>query len=117
MRRSGLRPRPPLDHRSEPGYAAWHAPIFGVCSVCGQRGPLERHHVVGEQVVRRERGDPYDLRNSLELGRYCACHRRHTSAVARLPVSVLRSEHLAFMVELLGEDRAALYVVRYYRVG
>jgi hypothetical protein len=117
MRRSALRPRPPIDHSTEAGYREWHAPIFGCCSACGERGPLERHHVVTERHVRLAGGDPYDLRNSLELGRYCLCHRDHTSAARRLKVSVLTSEHLAFMVELLGEDRACAYVVRMYRVG
>lgn len=118
MRRSTLRPRPPVDRSAEPGYREWHAPIFGTCEVCGMgHQPLERHHVMHEQHVRREAGWAYDMRNSIEIGRYCACHRQHTSATRRLPASKIPQPALAFMVELLGEDRTADYIVRYYRIG
>ncbi len=117
MRRTPLIPRPPADHSHEPGYREWHAAISGRCEVCGMRGPLERHHVVAEQVVRREHGAVWDLSNSLELGRYCACHRRHTNAVSRLPRSAVPPSAERFAVELLGEDRAADYLSRYYSGG
>jgi hypothetical protein len=76
--------------------------------------PLERHHVITEQTVRREHGDPWNLCNSMELGRYCACHRRHTSAAGRLPLTAVPDAALAFAVDLLGEARAADYLARYY---
>jgi hypothetical protein len=64
--------------------------------------------------VRREHGDPWDLRDSLELGRYCACHRRHTSAVARLSLVIVPAAAIAFAVQLLGEHQAAAYLARFY---
>jgi hypothetical protein len=42
------------------------------------------------------------------------CHARHTSAMYRIHVENLPDAALAFAVDLLGEDRAALYVERYY---
>ena len=116
MRRSPLRPKPPPDHRDEPGYWEWKALTWGECAVCGERGQLERHHVVSEQHVRREGGDPYALANSMLLGLFCRCHSRHTNAAERLPASAITAQNLAFMVSLLGEDRTAGYIARYYRV-
>lgn len=116
MRRTPLLAKPPTDHSSEPGYKAWHAAVYGNCAVCDHPGRLERHHVLHEQHV----VDParvWDLANSLLLGVHCRCHSRHTTAAERLPASAITAQNLAFMVELLGEDRAADYVVRYYRVG
>ena len=117
MRRVPLRTVPPADRRAEPGYREWHQPMYGLCSCCGERGSLERHHVVREQDVRREHGQPWDLRNSVMLGRWCPCHRDHHTGAHRLPASLLTVPNLEFMVELLGEHGAADYVVRHYRVG
>lgn len=86
--------------------------------MCGQTGLLLRHHVVTEAHVRVAGGDPYDLRNGMLLGYFaCSCHRDHHHAIRRLPASKLTSENLAFMVALLGEDRAADYLTRFYAVG
>lgn len=119
MRRVPLKAALPADHRSEAGYREWHAPIFGQCANCGT-GPqrLERHHAIHEQHVRLEGGAPWDLRNSIALGVHlCRCHSRHTTAAERLPVSLVGPVQLGFALELLGEDRTALYLARYYRVG
>ena len=115
MRRVPLRLVAPVDRSGEPGYRAWHAPVFGHCSVCGEGpGRLERHHVVHEQHVRAEGGAPWDLRNSWLLGTHCPCHSRHTSAAQRLPASKLPAEAIEFAIELLGAGPADLYFDRYY---
>ena len=116
MRRVPMRTAPPVDRTHEPGYKAWHAPVFGRCAVCDHPGRLERHHILHEQHVPDE-ARVWDLANSLLLGVHCRCHSRHTNAAERLPASAITPGNLAFMVELLGEDQAADYVVRYYRAA
>lgn len=116
MKRTPLIARPGPDRRSEPGYRAWHTPAHGPCAACGTRGLLLRHHVVLEQTVRREGGDPWDLANALALGYYgCACHRQHHHATRRLPLAIVPPAAVAFAQALLGEARAADYLARYYR--
>lgn len=115
MRRSPLRARPPVDRSDEAGYRAWHTPVWGPCAVCEKRGLLLRHHVILEQHVRIEGGDPWALANSLALGYFaCSCHRRHHSACARLPISCVPAAAIAFAVQLLGAERAEDYLKRYY---
>ena len=115
MRRSTLRALPPVDRTGEPGYRAWHAPVYGRCAVCGA-GPmrLERHHVIAEQHVRAAHGDPWDLRDSWLLGAHCRCHSRHTTAAQRLPASGIPAPAIEFAIELLGAEPADLYFDRYY---
>jgi hypothetical protein len=110
-----LVPRPPADHSSEPGYREWHAPLYGRCAICARPGPLERHHVVTEAHVRIAGGDPWALSNSLELGRYCACHRSHHQATRRLALAKVPDAAVRFAVALLGEERAEDYLKRHYR--
>ena len=76
---------------------------------------LERHHVIAEQRVRREGGDPWDLRNSWLLGAYCKCHSRQTTAAERLPAAKIPPDAVEFGIELLGQERWELEVERYYR--
>ena len=102
---------------AEPGRAEWKAERNGPCGVCGRRGRLLRHHVVYEQHVRNEGGDPWDLRNALDVGRYCDCHdKHHRSGPGRVPIPLRKipTEAYAFARELLGEDRADDYFGRYY---
>lgn len=113
MRRPPLQVRPPVDHSGEPGYRAWHAPIFGCCAVCSQPGRLVRHHVVTERHVREAGGDPFDMRNSLALGMHCRCHRDHHGAARRLPLAKLPGDAVDFCTELYGEG-AGDYLARYY---
>lgn len=117
MRRSTLKPAPPVDHRNEPGYREWHKPVFGDCARCGEgEQRLERHHLFHEQHVRAIRPDlVWDLRNSLKLGAYCRCHSRHTTAAERLSASLIDHEARAFGVEVFGEDAMELHIARYYR--
>jgi len=114
MRRTDLRPRPPADHRSEPGYREWTKPTYGHCAVCGEEGPLERHHVIKRQHLRAEGLPVWDLRNSMLLGRYCRCHSRHTNAAVLIPLAAVPVEAQLYAVELLGEARAADYLARFY---
>lgn len=115
MKRSPLRARSRVDRSDEPGYWAWKAPVFGSCAACAAHGLLLRHHVVLEQHVRAEGGDPWDLANSLLLGYYaCSCHRDHHHAVRRLPRSKLPPAAIAFVTELLGPARRDDYLRRFY---
>lgn len=103
-----------------PGRVVWKEERTGPCGVCGRRGRLLRHHVVYEQHVRREGGDPWDLRNALDVGRYCDCHdAHHRSGPGRRPIPLAKvpEEAIAFAVDLLGEDRAVDYFRRYYACG
>jgi len=51
----------------------------------------------------------------MDLGRDCNCHAAHHSGFKRIPVDVIPSAAMDFMVRLLGDDRAQLFVERYYR--
>lgn len=117
LRRSTMRPTPPVDHRSEPGYSAWHKPVWGYCAACDEGlQRLERHHVFHEQHVRAVRPDlVWDLRNSLKLGAHCRCHSRHTTAAERLSASLIGDEARTFGIEVFGDGAMELYVARYYR--
>jgi hypothetical protein len=119
VRRSPLLAKPPADRSGEPGYRAWHAPVYGCCEVCAAGpGRLERHHVIHAQHVRAiDPAREWDLANSLLLFTHCRCHRDHTSAAARLPASKIPAEALEFAVELLGQERTEDYIARYYASG
>jgi hypothetical protein len=73
-----------------------------------------RHHIVYEQHVRNQGGDPWDQRNSLDVGAHCPCHELHHSAASRISARLLPERFWAFADELLGRDRAKAYVRRYY---
>lgn len=107
--------------KREPGEADWKTPRKGNCGVCGRRGWVIRHHVVYEQHVRREHGDPWDLRNSLDVGvpLLCDCHaKHHRSGPGRVPIpwDFIPFAAIAFAEELLGRERADAYFERYYNV-
>jgi len=101
----------------EPGYEEWHRTRYGRCAVCGRRGTILRHHLVYEQHVRRAGGDPWDLRNALDVGALCACHQRHHTAARRIPLRLIPAKAHTFATELLGPARAELYWSRYYGEG
>jgi hypothetical protein len=92
----------------------------GRCAVCGRRGPVVFHHVVRRRDVEREGGDPWDFANALAVGApgpaggRCSCHGDHHSAMRKIPVALLPRETVAYAVRLLGEDRAMLYLRRFY---
>lgn len=85
----------------------------GTCENCGVWQWTLRHHVVKEQTVRREGGDPWDLRNGMWVGVDCDCHRHHTDAFRRIPLVNVPLEALEFAFELLG-SWAADYLLREY---
>lgn len=92
----------------------WIASAENACRACGVMEPLQIHHVVYEQHVRKRAGDVFDPRNSLTLCRIC--HARQHSGHTRLPVAKLRPENLAFAKDLLGEY-AGDYFARFYNDG
>lgn len=122
MRRTPLRDRSRERQaviRNEPGRAEWKRQHQGCCSACGF-GPddLERHHIVTEQRLRQEGYSGavvWDLRNALEVGRWCKCHGRHTSGAHRFARSIIPPAAVEFAIEVLGEYPADEYFRRYYR--
>jgi len=116
VRRERLRWNPPRP-REEPGEREWKLPHHGRCEVCGQIGWLFRHHVLYERMVRRAGGDPWDLRNAMDVGQHCTCHADHHTAMRRIPLSRVPEDAIAFTIELLGEDLATLFFERYYPEG
>ena len=116
LRRTTMRPAPPVDRRSEPGYSEWKKPVYGRCANCGEDGHLIRHHVVRESDVRAiDETKAWCLSNSLLLGMWCKCHSAHHSAASRLPRSIIPAEAVQFAIELLGQDGWELYAARHYR--
>lgn len=110
-----MRPKPPADHRSEPGYREWTTPPpRGKCACCGEDGPRERHHVIKAQHLRAEGLPVYDLRNAMLLGRWCRCHSRHTNAAVKIPLRLVPPEAVEYALELLGPERGADYLSRHY---
>lgn len=101
--------------RAEPGRLQWKTQVHGICAVCKKRQLCVRHHVVYEQHVRREGGNPWDMANAMLLGAWCTCHADHHSGKARIATSLIPETALDFAIGLLGTDRAALYIARYYR--
>lgn len=101
--------------RAEPGRAEWKTPVRGKCGACGKEQLCIRHHVVYEQHVRREGGDPWDQANAMLVGTRCRCHENHHGAVERIALARIPQTAIDFAIGLLGADRAALYIARYYR--
>lgn len=108
LRRSRLRSRPRRVDYNHPGRKAWQEPQSGFCPVC--RRPcwrLHRHHVLLEQIVRREGADVWALRNSMLI---CPdCHAAHHAASKKIPLKLVPEAAIAFAVDVLGEHRAARY--------
>lgn len=79
---------------------------------CPSQG-RDPHHVVLEQHVRREHGDPWDPRNALTI---CRIHhdRHHGAERWKIPTLCLRDENISFAAELLGTERAAHYLQQRY---
>ena len=116
MKRSALR-RSPLRRHRRPSLppvdlaarAAWKDPQTGFCE-CGCNRfsmHLHRHHVVLQQIVRREAGNEWALANSMLL--HPDCHRRHHDCIRKIPVERVPVDALAFALDLLGEGGAAHY--------
>ena len=93
----------------------WKTVRRGPCAVCGRRQLIIRHHVVLEQHIRAAGGDPWDLRNSMDIGEFCRCHANHHSAVERIAFAKIPDEAVAFAIDLYGEAKADWYLERYYK--
>lgn len=116
MKRTPLK-RSTRRRKLEPGELAWKTHPAGGCAVCGNYGPLVRHHILLAQIVRRAGGDVWDLRNGLLVGDpwTCSCHaRHHAGGDGRIPFSKVPSVAVAFAVETVGEGPAAEYFERRY---
>lgn len=121
-RSSGLRTRPRPPAREE-GQAEWKTPRWGFCAVCGAEGLIVRHHILTERRV-RDAGRPdlaYDQRNALDVGAQgtCVCHGAHHAAIKdgrpfRIPLPLISLAAMEFASEVLGEDGALMYFVRFY---
>lgn len=68
--------------------------------------------MIYRQHLRQCGGDPKDERNLVWVA--FDCHGGHHSGAARLKLSVLPDEVFEFAAGLMGADRAALYLGRYY---
>lgn len=82
------------------------------CEVCGATRALHFHHVIYEQHLKLDGGDPYDPANGMTVCQ--SCHRRHHDAVRRIPFPNVPDAASDFAIRLLGPDRAALYFARFY---
>lgn len=114
-RYTALRSRPKKPTRTEAEYA-WkdHGPGYCQCGCDRYALRRERHHIIERSwLVKNGYGRyEFDQRNSMLL--HPLCHARHTSAFRRIPIEAVPEAALAFCVELLGEDRAALELTRRY---
>lgn len=132
LRRVALkRTKPVRAHRkpamATPAMFAYKEVRWGACTVCGAVGMIRRHHVVLEQHVRAEQGDPWDLRNALWIGAFdyvCRCHSRHHHQPARgdtrIPLSLVPDAAFEFAVDLFAskpfpDAYAADYMCSHYR--
>jgi hypothetical protein len=99
------------NNRKAPG--KWLRKRKARCERCNRRAPrLPLHHVVYRQHVEKEGGDVWDPRNAMTL---CDdCHDAHHDRVAIIPTSALPRSAVQFAVELMGQDRARIYLARYY---
>lgn len=96
--------------------AAWFAEAvhYKACAMCGGSRPVQAHHVVEAQELRRRHLRPYDARNALAL---CSdCHERHTNASVRVPFRKLTAQNVSYAYEVLGPS-AGDYLARKYPVA
>lgn len=119
VRRTPLARSAPLRARrkpaavSEPGRKEWKRARAGWCDVCGHFSlVLHGHHVLYEQIVRREGGDPWAAENRMDV---CSlCHMNHHSGARKIALSKVPARAVAFAVALVGEYRAADFFSRRY---
>jgi hypothetical protein len=108
LRRSALRSRP-KPRLNEPGLLEFKQVLYGYCLACGVEGLVRRHHVFHEQHVRREHGNAWDTRNGMWVGvEGITCGSR------KIPLAQVPDAAVAFVVDLIGEHRAAAYFRRRY---
>lgn len=85
---------------------------------------MRRHHVVTENHICREGGDPWDLRWGMWVGAFdfvCECHtshhrakRRGSTELWRIPLNLVPDAAIEAAHELLGMNPAVLYFARFY---
>lgn len=84
----------------------------GRCRMCLMRKSAHGHHVVSAQELKR-RGLPlYDRRNRFEICQ--PCHFNHENGSSRIPLLMLRDEHLDYAFDVLGAYGYD-YLRRHYR--
>ena len=125
MRRSPLKRRAPLTARRKPAEAtperyAYKEVVWGCCEACGAVGFVRRHHVVYEQVCRREGFPLYSIDNSMLIGVdwTCRCHERHHHPGVndtRILLSLVPLRAKSWCLEMFGEERGRDYLERTYR--
>jgi hypothetical protein len=85
----------------------------GKCAVTGKRGPgWHPHHVVRWQDLKRMGLPRYDRRNALRLSGQV--HVDHTSGRHKIHTVKLLDCNIDYAVEIMGAERAAQYLRRYY---
>lgn len=97
-----------VGQRDRAGERLWRAARGKRCAVPGCRNPggrwLAQHHVIYEQVVRRNGGDVFDPRNSLTL---CDVHHaKHHKRSEPLSIEHVPDAAFEFASELLGPGKA-----------
>ena len=92
----------------------WKHRRWGRCSLCSNYGPIERHHVVLEQIVRRLGGDPWNVSNSMLICPVCQQGHHHPGVNdTRIPYAKVPQEARNFAYELLGEGADDYFRRRY----
>ena len=87
--------------------------LWRACAVCGEVGWCRRHHLVREQHIRAEGGDPWDPAVGLWIGVdwTCHCHTRHHHPAAhgdsRIPRDKVTLAAFEFATRLFGSEAKA----------
>lgn len=70
----------------------------GRCAVCGTAGPLDAHHVIRAQVMKRHGLPAETVYHPLAGIPLCrTCHARHHAFVARIPRHLIPAETVTFL--------------------
>ncbi len=73
----------------------------GHCRVCGTRGPLDAHHVIRAQTMKRHGLPPETVYHPLAGIPACrTCHSRHHAWVARIPRALVPAASVRFLTDL-----------------
>lgn len=86
------------------------------CASCGASDRFQAHHVIYRQHLRARGLSEWDPRNALRVcHEVCParCHARHHNATARINLTALTDDNVAYAFEVLGAG-AYDYLRRYY---